>query len=126
MKIDLEFVELHSNLFVDGMNFGLKLYADPKKNKAPIKIWYDTDLRHTAVLYKDKISLIESTASMTLKDPNQIGYNSEDLEVRHTVVNAGPVIIPTIIKAQVSTPQDKVQGKPGRKAKYQGEESQGE
>ena len=81
MKIDLEFVELHSPLFINGTNFGLKLYADPKKAKAPITLWYDTDLRHTVVVFKDKVALIENTASMTLANPTQIGFSVNTKQV---------------------------------------------
>lgn len=135
MKLDLEFVELHSPLFLADTNFGMKLYADPKKSqKGMIKMWYDTELEHTVIVYKHHVAIIESTASKTLSDPNQIG-----VKVEAVLPKIVPLVMPaTQIKAQVSgpgiglktaqvsTPMDKVQGKPGRKAKYQGEESQGE
>lgn len=138
MRIDLEFVELHTPLFLDGINFGLKLYSNSKKNKAPITMWYDTELKHTVVVCKDKVALIETTASMTLFNPKQIGLaiasahkevvnqtwaQTSTAAVRAQVSGPGIGLKQT---AQVSTPLDKVQGTPGRKAKYQGEESQGE
>ena len=137
MRIDLEFVELHSPLFIDGTNFGLKLYSDPKKCKAPIELWYDTDLRHTIVLYKNKVSLIESTASMTLTKPSQIGIEltpaltkphaiipiaAEDRIVRAQAT--GPE--KTIRTAQVSDPTREAPKTIIRRPKFQGQESQGE
>lgn len=143
MKIDLEFVELHSPLFIthgiSGTNFGEKLHIDPKKNlKGALDfLYYDTDLKHTIVGYKGKVSLIENVASMTLIDPMQVGIKTVLPIVTRTATI--PVQLKEPIKAQASgpglgikfnaqveTPIDKVQGKPGRKAKYQGEESQGE
>jgi hypothetical protein len=137
MKIDLEFVELHSPLFIDGMNFGLKLYADPKKSKAPISMYYDTDLRHTIVLYKNKVSMIESTAGATLKDPTQLGFapkapaaisfvkNAQETAMNVTRAQAsGPEKV--IRTAQVSTPHSQTPKTILRRPKYQGEESQGE
>jgi len=137
MKLDLEFVELHAPLFINGTNFGLKLYADPKKNKGPVTLWYDTDLRHTFVIFKDKVAMIENTASMTLSNPEQVGLALSS----HPVLNqlAAQPLPNTTVKAQVSgpgvgmhhtaqvsTPMDKVQGGKKKIAKYQGEESQGE
>lgn len=127
MILDLEFVELHQPLFIDGMNFGLKLYADPKKNKAPIEMWYDTELRHTVIVYKQKVALIESTASKTLKNPDQLGYPV--LETKQTLIRMDlPQSHPNhpMKTAQVSTPISQPPKKPGRPAKYQGDESQGE
>lgn len=137
MKLDLEFVELHSPLFIDGMNFGLKLYSDPKRSKAPITMWYDTDLRHTIVLFKEKVSLIENTASMTLAKPEQIGLKvTPNIVIDHGIPmepRKGGVVAQVSgpgmglkMNAQVETPMDKVQGGIKKRPKYQGEESQGE
>ena len=142
MKIDLEFAELHSPLFIThdngGTNFGEKLYIDPKRNLkgALDALYYDTDLRHTVVMYRGKVALIENIASMTLKDPDKVGLAPV---VRPVLTPVRPTpFIPqpgkaqvggpgeVRLSAQVSTPIDKVQGKPGRKAKFQGEETQGE
>jgi hypothetical protein len=142
MKLDLEFVELHSPLFLADTNFGMKLYADAKKSqKGLIKMWYDTELEHTVIVYKHHVAIIESTASKTLADPSQIGVTVQLVPQEGTIrgVKIVPLVPTQPVKAQVSgpglglkqsaqvsTPMDKVQGKPGRKAKYQGEESQGE
>lgn len=131
MKIDLEFVELHSPLFLGGVNFGLKLYPN---SKGGLEMWYDTDLEHTIVVYKGKVAMLETTASMTLKDPKQLGLDIAPpakpglatlKDVFPQAAVKAQVTGPerTIRTAQVSTPHDNVQGKPGRKAKFQGEES---
>lgn len=132
MRIDLEFVELHAPLFVDGINYGLKLYSDPKKAKSPIEMYYDTELKHTVIICKAKVALIENSASMTLSNPKQIGV---DISMTPAPLMARPTIVrPTEIKAQVSGPERVLHNaqvespishpprKPGRPAKYQGEE----
>lgn len=135
MRIDLEFVELHSALFILGTNFGEKLHIDPKKNKSPLTaLYYDTDgtgqytkLESVVVEYKGSITVLDSVASRTIKGVKA----PEVIQVYHPQV-AGVVVKAQIggpkdvFTAQVSTPLDKVQGKPGRKPKYQGQESQGE
>lgn len=142
MRIDLEFVELHAPLFIDGMNFGVKLYSDPKKSKAPITIWYDTELRHTIVVYKTKVSMIESTASMTLTSPKEIGIDIDSGPLPGTFVCytlSNPAVEARQIKAQASGPgmglkqsaqvSDPTKQAPKtilRKPKFQGQESQGE
>lgn len=140
MKIDLEFAHLHGPLFIThdngGTNFGEKIYIDQRKNlKGKLDaLYYDTDLRHTVVVYKGKVSMIENVSSATLVDPSQIGVKIPKVEVPAYIARVSPppapvkaqVGGPEKFQAQVSTPHDKVQGKPGRKAKYQGEESQGE
>lgn len=122
MRIDLEFVELHSSLFLDGINFGTKLYADPKRSKWPVEIYYDTELEHTIVIYKDKLAMVESTASKTVKDPKLIKLASQKVLIKEAELKV-EAVMPWTGSAQVSTPQSTVQGKPGRKAKYQGEEA---
>lgn len=139
MKIDLEFVELETPLFLGGVNFGTKLHDEPTKNaKGRVTMWYDTDLRHTFVVFNDKLAIIESTASKTVKNPAQLGVELKPT----TKTTTGRLTAPsstTPVKAQVSGPgmgikvsaqiSDPTRQAPKtitRKAKYQGEESQGE
>lgn len=142
MRIDLEFVELHTPLFLDGKNFGTKLYSDRTKNsKGELEIWYETDLEHTFVISNGKIAMIEATASKTIANPEQLKdyvkatvknpmMSHKNVEATMVSVNraqaqvAGPGI--GLKSAQVATPMDKVQGTPGKKPKFQGQESQGE
>ncbi len=131
MKIDIEFAELHSNLFIDGMNFGLKLYSDSKKSKAPIKLYLDSSIApnqtYLVVLYKEKTSLIQTWASATIAqiDKPQVKpvlppvYSTPPTVIVRAQATGPERTIRTT--AQVETPHDKVQGRPGRKAKYQGE-----
>lgn len=143
MRIDLKFVELHTPLFLAGTNFGMKLYTDPKKNsKGSLEIWYETDIEHTFVIYNGEIAIIEATASKTIADPEQVKMFLKDRvapskglfnKTNHaeasikSIVNAqvsGPGM--GLMSAQVSDPTSKAPKKPGKPAKYQGEESQGE
>lgn len=128
MRIDLEFVELHAPLFIAGINFGLKLYADPRKNKAPIVIYYDTEgtgkwtkEEHVVVEYQEKVTIIPTFASMTVKSAPKLVKVPEPLKPQPAI--KAQIGGPEKFSAQISTPMDQVQGKPGRKAKYQGEES---
>lgn len=141
MKIDFEFIELHTSLFLGGVNFGLKLYPT---SKGGLDMYYDTDLKHYVVIYKTHVAMIRDVASATLKNPSHIGVElcekpghtmtlkltqQEDAlaPTSTTPVKAqatGPE--KTIRTAQVSTPHSKPPKAPGRPAKYQGEESQGE
>jgi hypothetical protein len=136
MKIDLEFVELYQPLFLDGQNFGNKLYFDHKKNKGAFDLLcYDTELRHLIIIFRGKVALIETVASMTLKDPTQLGL---DVKPKQTfeVINQRAVQVQPPIKAQVSgperaqaqvsTPFSEPPKAPRRPPRFQGEESQGE
>lgn len=131
MRIELEFVELHAPLFLDGRNFGLKLYADPKKNRVPIQMYYDTDgtgkwTKEESVIveYGEAVAIIPTYASKTPKTTKTVKLVPTVHEHASPTVKAqvsGPE--KPVFTAQVSTPMDQVQGKPGRKAKYQGEEA---
>lgn len=142
MRIDLKFVELHAPLFLAETNFGTKLYSDKPIKGKNLELWYETDLKHTFVVANGEVAMIESTASKTVADISQL---KEYVKIK--VVNQGTMFSKTDhaaatikslpvkaqvsgpgqgITAQVSTPMDKVQGKPGKKAKFQGEETQGE
>lgn len=141
MKIDFEFVELHTPLFLNGVNFGTKLYADRRKNsKGPVDLWYDTVLAKYFVLSSNKLAMLDTVASSTLVNSMQVGVETaplvraKDDGVNYEQPKQQPVKAQatgperTIRTAQVSTPMDVVQGVPskGKKPRYQGEESQGE
>lgn len=135
MKIDLEFVELNTPLFLNNINFGTKI--TPQTKGRPVTMWYDTDHRHTIIISGNKVAIVEETASMTMYDPSQLGIQidkpKQTTPTKETLVDYSKPPIKaqltgperTIIRpqAQVETPIDRVQGTPGRKAKYQGQES---
>lgn len=135
MRLDLTFVELHTPLFLADTNHGLKLHSDPKKNlKGQVEMYYDTDLRHTVITYKGHVAIVETTASKTLKDPSQIGVElgnpkptppKIDYVIDETITMARNMAT-IALSAQVSTPTSKPPKKPGKPAKFQGEESPGE
>lgn len=129
MIIKPEFVQLYEPLFLAGMNFGLKLTPSVKGG---IKMEYDDVKDILYIVYKDKMALIKTWASMTIDAPGvefvtgtTLTKRSGYIERKEPTMNAqvsGPGI--GLKSAQVSTPMDKVQGKPGRKAKFQGEEAE--
>jgi hypothetical protein len=122
----VKLVQLHEPLFLAGVNFGNKL--QPRGGKGHLELTHDSETDHILVNFGGEIAHIKNWASF-----------NEDNGVIAKVVEHPDNRIQPIVKAQVSgpgqglkfsaqveTPLDKVQGKPGRKAKYQGEESQGE
>lgn len=140
MRIDLEFMELHSPLFFAGINWGTKI---DKKSKGGVEIYFETFLfsdgtstEKYILVYGNKMHMVDGVAGSTLSKPAQLGVMLPTVTVVKPIVAeaidramikaqaTGPER--TIRTAQVSTPLDKVQGKPGRKPKYQGEETQGE
>lgn len=123
-KVDL--VQLHEPLFLAGVNFGNKLI--PQSGKGQLILMHDSESDHIIVNYNGKIAHIKNWASF-----NEAGTGVEAKAELHKDPVMSPqksqVAGPGIglkMSAQVETPHDKVQGKPGRKPKYQGEETQGE
>ena len=57
MKVDVKFAELHSPLFLNGKNCGLKIF-----NKDQIKIVYDTEEKELLVTYMGKTAHLPSTS----------------------------------------------------------------
>jgi hypothetical protein len=145
MRIDLNYVELHSGLFLNGTNFGTKLYGQSSKYKnksnAQLEIWYETEIEHTFVVWGEHVAMIESTASKTVEDTKQLEKFIVLKNPTHGLLNKKSDATDSVSSlphnkvqaqvsgpgqglhrtAQVETPQSKVQGTPGRKAKYQGE-----
>lgn len=137
MRVDLAFVELHTALFIDGMNFGLKLYADPKKNKVPITMWWDSELKQVCIVYKNTLTLLDTVASKTVLDPKQLGVELNSAPAVKATRTVGATASATKAQvagpgvglkhsAQVSDPTRQAPKTVVRKAKFQGEESQGE
>lgn len=121
----VKLVQLHEPLFLAGVNFGNKL--QPRSGKGYLELSYDSESDHVIVDFNGEIAHIKNWAS----------FNEDDGRIEKTMpemMKVTPKVQPQAsgpgigmkFNAQVETPQDKVQGKPGRKAKYQGEESQGE
>jgi hypothetical protein len=135
MKTNLEFAALHGPVFIShdngGTNFGEKLYCD-KRNKGQFDEFYLEEREgysdRIVVKFKGKTSYIQNWQNVVLLE-NQAKQIIAAVPIHHANVKAqvsGPGA-GLKFTAQVETPNDKVQGKPGgRKAKYQGEESQGE
>ncbi len=122
----LKLVQLHEPLFLAGVNFGNKLI--PKSGKGHLELIHDSESDHVIVNFNGEIAHIKNWASF-----NEEGTGQEKIVSLHkdrTMSPTSPQVagpgVGMKMSAQVETPMDKVQGKPGRKAKYQGEETQGE
>lgn len=134
LKTNLEFAALHGPVFIShdngGTNFGEKLYYD-KRNKGQFDEFYLEEREgysdRIVVKYKGKTSYIQNWQNVVLLEntvkPVLVATVVHTPQVRAQASGPGMGLK---FSAQVETPIDKVQGKPGRKAKYQGEESQGE
>lgn len=121
----VKLVQLHEPLFLAGTNHGVKLM--PKSSKGEVQLSHDSESDHVIVEYKGEIAHIKNWASFNIDN----GKVDERIHLTHSEVASiskaqvgGPGEV--YKTAQVSTPMDKIQGKPGRKARYQGEETQGE
>src|SRR6478672_4309701 len=128
MKIKCRFMEVGKPLFLAGTNYGEKLY--PKSGKGTMEIFWDEDKRRAEVHAKGAYTYVTEPWVFTY-EPEQAASMKPVENIHHDHIIApvhaqigGPA---DVRKVQVSTPMDKVQGKPGgRKAKFQGEETQGE
>lgn len=137
MKIKLDYIQLHEPIFIGGVNLPNKL--EPNGPKGPMDLYYDTDLRLWFIVFKGFVGFVSSVAGSVASNPKDLGFE----EMQRTPYKSGPITThqpqgtfpahaqiggpADVFKVQVSTPMDKVQGKPGaKKAKFQGEESQGE
>lgn len=130
MRIDLKFIQLKEPLFLSGVNFGLKLTP---QSKGGLEMFLtDITSMKATIIYKGEYCFAECS-SVTLADPSQVGGPKP--VARNLAVLApsfpGPVQAqiggPTSpFNAQVSDPTSAAPKKPGRPAKFQGQESQGE
>jgi hypothetical protein len=121
----VKLVQLHEPLFLAGVNFGNKL--QPRSGKGHLELSHDSESDHIIVDFNGEIAHIKNWASFN--EDNGVEMKFKVIDSRDTPVVKAQVSGPgqgMKFNAQVETPHDKVQGKPGRKAKYQGEESQGE
>lgn len=123
----VKFVQLHKgeDLFVCGSNLGPRLTE--KHAKGILGLSHDTDTDHIIVEFKGERAHIKNWASFN-EDINhkEEPKNESKPQVANVAVKAqigGPQ---DVFTAQVSTPHSQPPKKPGRPAKYQGEESQGE
>jgi hypothetical protein len=123
MKIELEFVQLHTGdpLFFKGINFGEKLYKDTRKNKLnskPLTLEYDTDLGVVFVTSDGKQTIIPSFASATV-------YSTD--VVKEAPYVSHPQQSGVAVKAQVGGPNEvRAQVKLSAQVEFQGGENQGE
>ena len=124
MITKVKLLQLHEPLFLAGVNFGIKL--QPRSGKGDVILTHDSESDHVLVEFNGERAHIKNWASFNEDRPEKEVVK----HVSHPQTSDAPIKAqiggPARFQAQVSTPLDKVQGKPGRKPKYQGEESQGE
>jgi len=119
----VKLVQLHEPLFLAGVNFGNKL--QPRSGKGHLDLTHDSETDHVIVDFNGEIAHIKNWASFNEDTPEKILKIIPRPMPATKAQESGPGQ-GLKFQAQVETPHDKVQGKPGRKAKYQGEETQGE
>jgi hypothetical protein len=114
MKINLEFAELHTPLFLGGKNFGNKLNAN---SRTAITLIYDQTEKELWVAYAGKGAIIPTSnvVSMTPGTPDNqtvsIGDRKQEQVGKTGKFNANPSA-----KAQVSSPTHHVFDEPPKAA----------
>ena len=99
MKIDIEWAELHSPLFLNGTNLQMKL--DPTK-RVGLKMAYDEDKGHLFVSYGGKTARLPQSSVLCMVEA----------EVRAPVEAKKTKPLQTL-NAQVETPMSHVHAGPG-------------
>lgn len=121
----VKFVQLHEPLFLAGVNFGNKL--QPRSGKGMLDLSHDSVSDHVLVNFNGEVAHIKNWASFNEDSgvPEQTFVEKMTLSSPVKAQASGPGL-GLHKSAQVETPHDKVQGTPKKKAKFQGEETQGE
>lgn len=131
MKIACQFMELGKSLFLLGTNYGEKI--TPKSSKGNLKIFWDTEEKR-AEIHSDKGHTFVTESWVFTYEPIQDKpaapvnvHHDQRIVPAHAQVGGPQDVFKTQpFTAQVSTPISQPPKKPGRPAKFQGEESQGE
>lgn len=128
MKIQCQFMNLGEPLFFYGVDYGKKLV--PNHPKGHLTIDYDTELEE-ATITNTKGQFTKITKSWIFSyEPLQEKVEIKNVHQDQRQINivkaqvGGPAEV--FNSAQVETPISKVQNRPKRPPKFQGEESQGE
>lgn len=115
--INIIYADLHTPLFMAGVNFGTKL--DPTKRTSPhLKLQWDDDNRRLVVVYNGKVCFIPEAniASAQPENPKDIGVEVVGAHVPPIagVTTAGyvPMVANVSATAQVETPMQRVQQPP--------------
>lgn len=121
----VKLVQLHEDLFLSGSNLGKRLVE--KHSKGHLELTHDSETDHVIVKFNREIAHIKNWAF----------YNEDTSPLVEPINVSKPMVLNVSTKAQVGGPQDvfriqvetpidKVQNPPKKRAKYQGEETQGE
>ena len=96
MKVDLDFAELHTPLFLAGKNWQLKLYAG---DKTGLKLAYDRVEKELLVSAKGKIAIVPMSNVASMQPAGEV--KAPEMEAVRLKPGPRP-------KAQVSGPHDHV------------------
>jgi hypothetical protein len=97
MKINLNFAELHTPLFLGGTNWGVKLYTHQAKGH--LVLTYDREEKELLIRHKNDISIIP-TSNVVSMSPEPEGI---EVEKKPEVIKRPPGR-PPVNSAQVSGP----------------------
>lgn len=112
--IELEFVELHGPIFINGTNLPPKLIpGDSPGQRRDIKIFYDRDVREVYVHFKDKIGIVprENVAMMVEKKKESKKAIAEAKMAEKEA--SGPTFVHEKITGQIDSPMHHVFAGPG-------------
>lgn len=133
MRKDLDFVELHGQLFLEGVNWGPKIDKTLNRGaKRPDDFYCEENedgKRTVVIVHKGKCSLVETWAYFNPTNPADFGVELTAAPVVEAPKRTAATVVPAKParpSAQVSDPTKQAPKTILRKAKYQGEESQGE
>ncbi len=124
-KVNLVLLHKGESVFIAGTDLGARLQE--KHAKGFVELFHDTDTDHCIVKFKGRTVHIKNWASFEecgeqLPEPKNIS-RPQVAGIAAKAQIGGPN---DVFTAQVSTPMDKVQNTTKRRAKFQGEETQGE
>lgn len=102
MKIDIKFAEVHTPLFMGGVNHGVKL----EKDKRGMKLVYDREHEELYIFHAGNIGIIPkgNVAIMVPTNPLELGFTPEEV--------LGVGTIATQASTQTAQPVHKGPGRP--------------
>lgn len=109
MKINVKFAEVHTALFLNGVNLGLKL--DPSKREG-LKLVWDREEKELIIEYKNAFKVVPSANVVGWDPENAVDIGMQSAlhmpTTSKTATHPSHPMKANIKGAQVSTPQDHV------------------
>lgn len=103
MRTPIQWAELHSPLFLSGKNLSQKL--DPNKVDG-LSMEFDEEKHQLYVTYKNPTPAMGMPAVSTARVPEPSILSMVEGEVKKR--KETPMVVPKVVKAQASSPQDHV------------------